>query len=152
MILLCEDLLTTLSQPFTLGLHERQQVAAVRPYICIVGAPAGTFTIALKSGANTLGSKTFTSASMKTDLSTSNNNIHMMVNLTFSDIIPLGPGTYTLELSSSGYSPGVGSFLGWIKEYDSIYNEITTAQPASDFDLPLKFELWSNKRNTLTWA
>jgi len=152
MIVLAEELLTTLTETFTLTLHERQQVIAVRPYIAMLGAPSGTFTMTLKSGADTLASETFTAASMKSDLSTSNNNTHLYVNLTFDDVTPLGPGTYTLVLSSSGYTYAPNSFIGWAKEYDSIYNTITGGQPTDDFDLPLKFELWSNNRNTLVWA
>ena len=151
MIVLAEELITTLTQPFKLNLHERSHVTAVRPYMVIVGAPAGTFTMSLKSGANTLASKTFTSASMKSDLSTADNNVHMMVNLTFTDVTPLSPGSYDLVLSSSGYTFSGTSFLGWAKEYDSVYNEVTTGGTASDYTRPLKFELWSYNRNVFTW-
>lgn len=143
--LVVDELKTTLTQTFTLTLNKRYNIGGIRPYIYMHNSPSGTFTLKIKSGANTLASKDFTSAEIKTDMSTSDNYVHIWKGLLFDTPIQLVKGSYILELSSSGYSYSASSFLGWVKEYENIFNEVS-GTPLSYFDNPYSFQLFEYRR------
>lgn len=142
--LLCEELNTTLSQTFTLTGSRVFQINAIRPFVIMYNAPSGTFTFSIKSGSNTLGSASFTSADIKSDLSTSNNYAYLHKALEFTNDIPLRAGTYTIEMSSSGYTFTGSSFMGWVKNNDLFFTVDGT--PSNETNNPHSFELWENKR------
>lgn len=140
--LIVEELRSTLSQSFTLSLNQRSHIYAIKPNIYMHNAPSGTFTFTIKSGGDSLGSVSFTSSDIKTDLSTSNNYAHIRKGLIFSNPIALKNGSYTLELSSSGYTYSSGSFIGWIKDYENIFIDVT-GSATTDFDNGQTFYLYS---------
>lgn len=143
--ILCEELRTTLSKSFTLTGTQVWQVNACRPKLVMYNAPSGTFTLSIKSGANTLGSADFTSADIKSDLNTSNNYAYIHKVLQFTNDIPLRAGTYTAELSSSGYTYSVNSFIGWVKETESVFETIV-GTINNETNYPFTMQLFENKR------
>lgn len=138
--LVVDELFTTLSQTFTVTNQIRLTIKAIRPYIYMHNNPSGTFTISLKEGATTLASKTFDSASIKTDLSTSDNYAHIFKTIVFDDPVYIGDGEYEIELSSSGYSYSKSSYIGWVREHENLINEVN-GTPISDFGNPRTFQL-----------
>ena len=139
--LVVEELKTTLSQNFTINGERRYQLVAVRPKIYMHNAPNGTFSLSIKSGSTTLASKSFTSAEIKSDLSTSDNYAWIWKNLAFDFTVPLEKGDYSLELSSSGYSFSSSSYIGWVKDHESVFNTIS-GNPTSSLDNPFTFQLF----------
>ena len=144
--LVLEELKSTLQQTVNLTLNRRYNIEAVRPLLYMHNAPAGTFTLSIKSGVNTLTSKSFTSADIKSDLSTVNNYAYLWKNLTFSEIALLKNGSYILELSSSGYTFSSSSYIGWIKEHENLFNE-TSGTPLTDLDNPFSYQLFEHRRS-----
>ena len=142
--LLVEELITTLEQDFTLAGSRVYQISALRPFVCMYAAPSGTFTFSIKSGANTLGSVSFTSADIQSDLNTSNTYAYLHKALEFTNDIPLKAGTYTLEMSSSGYTYSSSSFMSWVKNNDLFFTVDGTIN--NETNNPHSFELWENKR------
>ena len=140
-----EELETTLSQEFTLSGNERRQVSAIRPWVLMFNVPAGTFTFSLKSGSDILAQVSFTSADIQSDLSTSDTYGYIYKRLVFDNIIPLEAGTYTIEMSSSGYTFSESSFIGWGRRTENLFYEVS-GQLADDSTYPLAFELWEQKR------
>ena len=138
--LVVDELFTTLSQTFTLTKNNRFDIAAIRPYIYMHNAPAGTFTLTVKSGVTALFSKTFTSAEIKSDLSTANNYVHIWKAVTFADPSHLEAGEYELELSSAAYTYSRTSYLGWVREHENLTNELA-GSPLSDYENPRAFQL-----------
>jgi len=137
--LVVEELKTTLSQDFKLNLNQRAIISAVRPYIYMHNAPAGTFTLSIKQSSTTLWSQNFTSQAIKDALETTDNYAHIKLNL-LPDYLKLSKGTYTAELSSSGYTPTSDSFIGWIKPHEDLYFDVY-GTPSSDSENPLGLEL-----------
>lgn len=119
--LVVNELITTLTQSVTFNHYRIHQVAGIKIKLLMFNAPAGTFTLSLKSGVTTLASSSFTSADIKTDLSTSDNYAWLYKALNIE--IPLSPGAYDLELSASGYTPISSSFLGWVRSRENIFIE-----------------------------
>jgi len=138
--LVIDELHSTLSQTFTLYKNGRSTIEAIRPYIYMHNAPAGIFTLSIKSGGTALISKTFTSAEIKTDLSTTDNYAHLWKAIVFDNPSQFENGEYELELSSSGYTYSDSSHLGWIREHENLINEIS-GTPVSDIENPRAFQL-----------
>jgi hypothetical protein len=143
-VLLVEELKTTLEQDFTLAGSRVYQISALRPFVCMYAAPSGTFTFSIKSGSNVLGSVSFTSADIQSDLNTSNNYAYIHKKLEFTNDIPLRAGSYTVEMSSSGYTYSASSFMGWAKNNDVFFDITGTVN--NETNNPHSFELWENKR------
>jgi len=122
--LIVEELQTTLEQTITFNNWGRFQLEGMALYLYMHNAPAGTFTVSVKDGATTLVSKDFTSAEIKTDLSTSDNYAYLWKPIELDNTSPLRTQNYTVEISSSGYTYSSGSYLGWIKPYENVYNDI----------------------------
>jgi hypothetical protein len=134
--LLYDELQTTLSQTFTLNHGKRYHIHAFKPVVYIHNAPSGTFTFKIKDGATELYTVNFTSADCKTEISTSNN--YLFLNKKFIPSAPIsmdGGKSYTLELSSSGYSFAESSHIGWIKQHDSDFHDYD-GTPTTDCQNP----------------
>lgn len=119
--LVVEELQTTLSQEFTISRSKRYHISGLKMYLVMYNAPSGTFTATIKSGATTIASKSFTSGDIQSDLSTSDSYAHVWKALVFDNNVILDKGTYTLELSSSGYTFSESAYMGWVKEHDQIF-------------------------------
>ena len=143
--LVVEELITTLSQSFALALNKRYHVEGLKIYLVMFNAPAGTFTVSIKSGATTLASKDFDSAEIKTDLSTSDNYAHIYKGIVFDTDLALDDGSYSIELSSAGYTFSESSYLGWVKDHDQVFfdTDYTLDTVATH---PLTFHLLEKKK------
>jgi hypothetical protein len=140
--LVVEELKTTLSQTFTLNNNRRYSLYAIKPHLYMHNAPAGTFTFKIKNGATELISVDFTSADIKSDLSTSDNYAHILKGLLLNSPVQLdGATSYTLELSASGYTYGTSSYMGWVKNHENIFFDID-GTPENDFNNPHTFFLY----------
>lgn len=137
--LVVQKLNTELSQDFRLSLDTRYNIGAVIPYLYMHNAPTGSFTVSVKSGATTLASNSFTCSDIKTSLGTAFNYAHVFYPVNF-ETTQLGKGTYTLELSASGYSPSESSYVGWVQQHEDL-NNLLDYEPLSDAQNPLAFRL-----------
>lgn len=144
--LVVEELETTLTQSFSIYVDKRITLAGLRPYIYMHNEPTGTFTFTLKRGGVSIASDSFTSADIKSDLSTSDNYVHIWKFLEFSEVVQLERGDYTLELSHSGYTFAESGYLGWIKEHENLTNEVS-GSPLTNFNNPMAFQLFELKDN-----
>lgn len=147
--LVVDELQTTLTQNFTIDLNRRFELTAVRPYLLMYNSPSGTFTLSLKEGATTHASVNFTSAEIKSDLSTSNDYAYLWKTLQFSNPVFLSKGSYSLVLSSSGYTFSESAYLGWIKEHENIFNNTVDLSGVGSFDYPLSYQLFEKRGATL---
>jgi len=144
--LVIDELKTTLTQSVNLNYDRVYHVAGLKIKLLMYNNPTGTFTLSLKTGATTLASASFTSADIKTDLSTTDNYAHLYKALSFS--LPLKKGSYDLVLSSSGYTFSDSSFLGWCKSYTNVFNEEVDSS-ASYTNKPFDFLVYENVREDL---
>lgn len=142
--LVIDELRTTLSQSFTITSNNRVNVAGIRPYLYMHNAPAGTFTLSVKNGAETLASQTFTSAEIQSDLSTANAYAYLWKTITFDNPLQLDADTYTLEISSSGYTFSETGYLAWIKEHENQWHT-QTGTADSVFDNTFSFQIFDYK-------
>ena len=123
--LVLEELKTSLVQDFTFTTLNRRHIKAIGLKLYMHNAPTGTFTLNVKLGANILASVNFTSDDIKTDLSTTDNYCYLYKVLEFGNtLIVEGTNTYRLELTASSYSFTDSSYLGWIKSYENIFNDV----------------------------
>jgi len=141
-----EELVDTLTQTITLNYDRIYHVAGVKIKLLMYNTPSGTFTLSIKQGATTLSTATFTSADIKTDLSTTDNYAYLYKALNFS--LPLKKGSYDMVLSSSGYTYSESSFLGWIKSHENVFIEPTTALDVY-IDNPLDVLIYEKIREDL---
>lgn len=147
--LVFETLSTDLSQEFNLKLDNRYNVLGFYPYLYLHNSPSGTFTFEIMKDAVSLFSKSFTSADIKSSLSTANNYAHV-----FYPVLPNAPlllekGTYTAKLSCAFYSPSGSSFLGWIRQHEDLVNDLDYV-PASDAENPFALKLKVLKQTSET--
>jgi len=143
--LLVDKLVETLSQDITVTSSNRIHVAAFIPYIYMCNAPAGTFTFSLIQNSITIFSKTFTSTEIKTSLATSNNYAHAFYPLIPDYLVQMSSGSYTVKLSASGYTPSESSYLGWIRQFENIQNEMSYT-PTTDRQNPLAIRIKTYKK------
>ena len=146
-ILVCEQLETNLTQTVNLVFNKVYHLDGIKIKLLMYNAPAGNFTLSVKSGAETLASSSFTSADMKSDLSTADNYAHLYKALDISLI--LKKGSYDFVLSSSGYTFSESSFIGWCKSYENVFNEEVDALLRYT-DKPFDFLIYENIREDLT--
>lgn len=106
--------------------------------------PSGTFTMKIKDdGGNQVLTKNFTAANINTQWSTANNSYAYggyNFGLTTQAVL-LENKTYSIELSSSGYTYAAGNFLGWVKSHEFHENEFKDVIP-SFLDYPMSFLIW----------
>jgi len=123
-----EELKTTLTQSFTFNNDIFYAIEAVRPFIFFFNTPAGTFTLTIKQGAETMATGTFTSAAIQTALGTSDNYFYAWIKIltttTAGGLPNLKKGAYDFILSSSGYTHSASSFIGWIQEHENLHNSL----------------------------
>ena len=144
--LVADELITTLTQTVNLSYDRVYHIAGLKIKLIMYNAPSGTFTLSIKSGATTLASTDFTSADIKTDLSTADNYAHIYKALTFS--LPLKKGAYDLVLSSSGYTYSATSFLGWCKSFENVFNQ-EVDDTVLYHDKPFDYLVYANIREDL---
>ncbi len=142
MKIVVDELISTLSQELIVTDEKRIIVNSIRPYLYMHNAPAGTFTLTLNDETGALVSKSFTSAEIKSDMETTDNYGYIYKTLIFDEKIQLTKKNYTLELSSSGYSFQMHSFLGWIREHDNIFNN-TDGENNNIMENPLSFQIFN---------
>ena len=116
---------TGLEQEFTFNLNTRTHVGAFYPYLVMVSSPAGTFSVDLLKGLDVVFSKDFTSADIKMSLLTSDDFAHAFYPVIPNDPVQLEIGTYTLRISSSGYTETNTSYLAWAQQFEDIQNEMS---------------------------
>jgi hypothetical protein len=139
--LVVETLKTELTHPFSLTLDVRYNIGALCPYLYMHNAPSGTFTFSIEDADDVeVFSQSFTSADIKTALSTTDNFAHV-----FYPVVPESPlflekGSYTAILSASGYSANSVSFLGWVRQHEDLVNELDYT-PDTDFENPLSLKI-----------
>jgi hypothetical protein len=138
--LVVRDLVSTLSQPFTLSNETRYSVGAFIPYLYLHNAPDGTFSLSVFSGDDELATKSFDSSDIKASLDTSDDYLHVFFPVLFDNPVQLCRGEYLLVLSASGYAPTQSSFIGWIQQHENL-NNITDYTPSGDDQNPLAFRL-----------
>lgn len=146
--LVVDQLVTTLSQSFTLDQYRPYHIPAIRAKFAMFNSPGGTFSLKIKDGSTELASGSFTSAELKSDLSTSNNYLWIDKSVVFDTICVLKQGTYTLELSATGYTFSETSYLAWVKSYENIFNELSDS-PASFTENPFDFIILEKIREDL---
>lgn len=142
--LVVHELITTLSQPFTVNDQTTLKLKGIRPYLYNHNNPAGIFTLALKYAGNVVDSNTFTSLDLKNALATTNNYMHLFYRIYFEKNPAIHSGDYELELSSTGYTFDEDSYLGWVSMHEDLINNITYT-PTDDRENPLSFQLWGYK-------
>jgi len=143
--LVFETLVSELSQDINLKNNTRYTVKGLYPYLLMYNAPAGTFTLEVIKSASTVFSKSFTSADIKTSLSTTDNFAHV-----FYPVLPLNPlqldaGLFTIKLSATGYSANNSSFIGWCSQFEDL-NNVLDYEPVDDGQNPLALRLKIYKR------
>jgi len=141
--LIVQELNTTLTQ--TIFVEQRIRIDSLRPKVYLHNDPAGTFTFSVKEGSTILGSASLDIATIKTNAVFANNQYHYgFIRWQFADNLVLNRGTYTIELTSSGYTFSPSSYFGWIREYEALTNNITEGQVANlDIENPLSVQIWS---------
>lgn len=143
----CDELKTTLSQTIYLKYDRIYHIGGIKIGLVMYNAPLGTFTLSLKdNGGTTLTSESFTSSDIKSDLSTTDNYAYIdkALNIT----APIKKGTYSLELSASGYTYSSSSFLGWIKPHENLFNPTETT-PTEFTENPFRYLIYERVREDL---
>lgn len=130
----------SLEQAITYSSTSRAHIGAFYPYLIMIDAPAGTFTFSLLKGAETLFSKSFTSADIKLSLLTSNNFAHAFYPVIPNNPIQLESGNYILRITSSGYVETSTSYLAWGQQFEDIQNDMAYT-PTSDQQNSLAFRI-----------
>lgn len=97
----------------------------------MIGSPIGTFTLEMTGPNGVVISESFSSNDIKNAIGTTDNYAHV-----FYPIIPIDPvqiesGSFTIKLTSSGYSPTESAFIGWVQQHENIQNEMSYI-PADD--------------------
>ena len=116
-----QTIVASIEQEFKLD-PNRYHIGSLAPYLYMHNAPAGVFTFTLLKGLDILFSKTFTSADIKSSLSTVNNYAHVFYPIIPDHPVQLSGGTYTARISTSGYSPTNSSFMAWIQQFEDLNN------------------------------
>jgi hypothetical protein len=142
--LLVETLNRELIQEIQYDLNERVHIAAFIPYLYIHNAAFDSITFELfNSGGDVLFSKETTLSEIKESIPTTDNYIHV-----FYPIIPTNPvqleyGTYRLRMTATNYYPVSSSFIGWIKQFEDIQNEISYPVSGSNNNpLAIRYKLY----------
>jgi hypothetical protein len=142
--LVVEELVTTLTQEFTLSLPRRAHVDSIRPHLYTHNTPAGTFTLSiLDLSDNLIASKSFTAQEIYDAIPTTNDYAQAYFRINFDNKVHLPSATYKLRLSSSGYTFSESSYMGWVRDHEDL--KVTLGYtPASDLTNPLSYEIWVN--------
>lgn len=131
---------STLIQDFKIKTN-RLHLTAVRPWLLLYNDPPGAFTLTLKDGSDILDSKDFTVAELKAGAGFNDNEYHKGFFKIDLNAILHHDRTYTLELTSSGYSFSGTSYLGWIKEFERSTNSFSDSI-WTFHQKPFGYQLW----------
>ncbi len=146
--LVLDELKTTLEQDFTLNEDSLtgMRIKAIRPLLYLHNDPTGTFTISLKQGVTTIDSKALTMAEILSNANFSAGQYHWGVfNFEFDQYNTIKRGlTYTIELSSSGYSFTESAYVGWIKPHEDLVNTFNEVVDIFTKN-PFGYQLWGHK-------
>lgn len=143
--LVTSELVTTLSQEITYNLDRPVYVYGLKMLVVMFNAPNGTFTVAFRDGSNVISSKTFTSASIKSALSTTDNYAYYYLPIVFDVPFLIERKTYNVHLSSSGYTFGSSSFIGWVKDHENNFIELDESFTASEAPRNLTIYTFKNR-------
>lgn len=136
---------TPLVQDFTIPDHDyRFNLFAVRPLLMLYNDPVGTFTFTLKDGADVLASFDFDMQYFKDNTDFLNNQFHYGFFKIPLKAVLNSYRTYTLELSSSGYTFDGTSYISWLKEFEDITNTFTDDTIWSYREKPFGYQLWGH--------
>jgi len=136
--LIVYELKTTREQ--TIVVNEDMLVKTIRLNLYRHLNPAGSLILTVKNGSTTVATKT-----VAISLLDSTNYSHGFYSFEFDTAINLTPATYTLELSSSGYTFDDAAYVGWIKEHENNTNNFTSTI-SNYFDNPFSFQIWEYKK------
>jgi hypothetical protein len=143
--LVVDKLETTLEQDLAYSGSERIAIASIAPYLLMYNNPSGTFTLSVLKGSELLFSKSFTSAEIKTAMSTTDNYAHVFYPIIPDNGIQLEGGTYKFRISASGYTASESSYMGWIRQFENIQTELDYV-PYSDLQKPYSIRIKQYKR------
>lgn len=136
----------TLTETISVPTGKTIVVGGIRLYLHYNNCSAGTFSLSIKSGANTVWSTTFTQAQILAAYGGGNNYFGVWYSVTLDQDITLMEGEYTINLTdSSGYTfTDDTDYLGWVKPHENRY--ISTDYTVSGINkLPFGLEIWSYK-------
>ena len=138
--LVCQTLVSTLTQEIRFSQDVRYCIGSIAPYLYMHNSPAGAFTLSIKSGATTVFSQSFSSNDIKASLNTTDNYAHVFYPVVPSSPLHLERGTYSVELSASGYASSNSSFLAWVQQHEDL-NNLLDYTPVSDEQNPLALRI-----------
>jgi len=126
--------------------EERIILESIGAFIYKHKSPAGTITIQVIQASVVIGSVTFTSAQMESDITavTATNVFHGPYRLTFAAPLVLNRGTFQIKMISSGYTFSESAYFGWIREHERVVNNFTST--GNTRNNPLAIELWERAR------
>jgi hypothetical protein len=133
-------LITTLSQSITI--RREVKLAGIRARFIIKQLPAGTFTFSIKQGETVL--KTYSFSSINLSASYGGVSSSFWGDFSLEGEVNLAPGSYTVELSSSGYTFASGSWLAWAKTFSA---DISGLNPYLDFSESVYYLTLIEERN-----
>jgi len=142
--LLIDELRTSLEQDFSVT--SRNEVAAIRPRLYFQNDPTGTFTISIYEGVTLLGSSSLTMTEILANTGWSAGQYHYgRIRFSFDLPVILQHGvSYTIKLTSSGYTFSEASYLGWCKSWDNLINTfVDEATITDDLERAFDYELWN---------
>jgi hypothetical protein len=146
--LIVKTLETEIVQPFTLT-NRRYQVAGVKSYLYVHNYPDGDFTFTILKDSVPLISKTFNINEVYDSLPSMDEFMHLFYPVNFDNgLCILSDGEYELKLTASGYTFSDNSYLGWVKEYESIYVPFSENISTQD-DYPCSFRLLDYQKREL---
>lgn len=114
-------------------------LAGLKPCIYFNNSPSGTFTLTIYNNMTPIKAYTFTDAQVKASIDTTDG--YMWVYVALPGRCTLLPGSYTLELTSSGYTYAYNNFIGWIKNFDKLPDKVYGTLPNDFSDYPYEFKL-----------
>ncbi len=127
-VLLVETLQTSLSQEIDYTGESRVEIAAFYPYVYFHNVTGAVFTFEIKQGATVVFEQDFTSEEIR---AASGDYAHVFFPIIPDFPVQLEEGSYTFSIKAkSGYTAGA-TFIGWIKQYQDIQNEMSYTPSSS---------------------
>lgn len=123
--LVCQTLYTELTQDVIFSSNERLHVGCLSPYLLMMNAPAGTFTLEFIGPNGSVFTKSFNSSDIKASIPTTDNYAHVFYPVIPDNLVQIESGSFTIKLTSSGYTPTNTSFIGWVQQHENIQNEMS---------------------------
>ncbi len=110
---------SSLTQDFILDADAK--IGSIQLNLCFVNDPSGTFTMTLKQGSDTIEAVSLTMTEIISGAEwTANQHHHGHLNFQLTVPRNLKEGvTYTIELSSSGYTYNGSAYIAWIQDHEN---------------------------------